>query len=487
MGVDASAVARVLGIQTAFKDLRGDAAVSLPQRVALVGQGSTASTYATTPVTVSSAAEVGTTFGFGSPLHLAALQCLPVNGDGLGSIPLTVYPMVDPGAGVVATGSITPAGTQVGTANYQVVVNGIRSAEFTINDGDLGTDLEAAITAAINANINMPIIAAAGIDVVDVTSKWQGLSANDLVISVEGPSNGITFGIVQPTGGLGTPLVATALAQIVNVWETLVINCLDVADSTALDAFDTWGEGRWGPLVRKPAVVFTGVNDASPAAVNAITDARKTDRTNCAVQAFGSTSLPLQIAARAATRVAQLANATPPHDYGGRTLTGVFAGADADQQLYTALDASVKAGTSTTAVVDGLVTMLDTVTMYHPDGEDPPAYRYVVDIIKLQNVIFNLSLIFSSANWNGAPLIPDADPTTEPTAKKPKDAVAAVNTKLDALGSKAILSDPATAKKTTVATIDGGNPKRLNVETTVQVSGNTNVVSVDLFFGFFFG
>jgi hypothetical protein len=31
------------------------------------------------------------------------------------------------------------------------------------------------------------------------------------------------------------------------------------------------------------------------------------------------------------------------------------------------------------------------------------------------------------------------------------------------------------------------NPKRLDLTVTVQLSGNTNIVSVDLEFGFFFG
>ena len=90
--IDASAVARVVGIKTEFVDLRAGAAILLPQRIALVGQGSTAATFATTKRRVTSSTEVGQLYGFGSPVHLAALQLLPLNGDGVGSIPVTVYP-----------------------------------------------------------------------------------------------------------------------------------------------------------------------------------------------------------------------------------------------------------------------------------------------------------------------------------------------------------------------------------------------------------
>ena len=58
---------------------------------------------------------------------------------------------------------------------------------------------------------------------------------------------------------------------------------------------------------------------------------------------------------------------------------------------------------------------------------------------------------------------------------------------LEALGLAAIISDPKTAQASTFASIDSQNPKRLNVETTVQLSGNTNIVSVNLNFGFYFG
>ena len=58
---------------------------------------------------------------------------------------------------------------------------------------------------------------------------------------------------------------------------------------------------------------------------------------------------------------------------------------------------------------------------------------------------------------------------------------------VDSLALNAIISDPETAKASIVATINSQNPKRLDVELTVQLSGNTNIISVDLNFGFFFG
>ena len=486
--VDASAVARVVGIKTAFKDLRGGGILFLPQRVALIGQGSTVSVYSTDKAQVTSALAVAQTYGFGSPLHLAALQLFPVNGDGVGTIPVTVYPMDDDGSGVVSDGDITPTVVPTEAASYIVRVNNIDSEAFVISVGDAVADVVTAITAAINAVLEMPIIATDGTTLVTTVSKWKGTSANDIVIEIIGSTtSGNSFAITQHAGGLVNPDVDDALGQVGNVWESMILNCLDIADTTTLDKYDTFGEGRWGALVRKPTIVFTGNTATAVAAAIAVPDARKNDRTNGQLVAPGSNDLPFIVAARQLARIVVVANNNPPHDYGSQDATGLTPGDDGDQWTYADRDQAVKAGSSTIEVKDGVVNISDVVTFYHPTGDPIPAYRFVVDIVKLQNIIFNLDLEFATAKWDGAPLIPDNQPTVNRDAKKPKTAVAAVSSILDSLGLNAIISDPETAKANTFAEIDPGNPKRLNLVTTVQLSGNTNIKSIDLNFGFFFG
>lgn len=488
--VDNSAVARVLGIKTEFKNLRGGSILFLPQRIAVVGQGSTASTYSTTKRQVTSAFEGASLYGFGSPIHLALRQLFPDNGDGVGTIPVTVYPLVDDGSGVAATGDITPSGAATGAASFVVKVNEIQSEAFTVANGDTVATIVTAITAAINAVVEMPVTAVDSTTKVDLTSKWKGTSANDLVVEVEATStddSGITYALTQPAGGLVNPDVDTALNQVGNVWETMFLNCMDVADTGTLDKFSTFGEGRWGALVRKPMVSFIGNTAKTVSAATAVSDARKTDRTNAQLVAPDSNELPLIVAARQLARIAPLANNIPAHDYGSQKATGLEPGADGDQWTYADRDSAVKKGSSTIEVKDGVVNISDVVTFYHPSGDPLPAYRFVVDIVKLQNAIFNFDLEFASTEWDGAPLIPDNQPTVERTAKKPRMAVAAAAGIIDSLGLNAIISDPETAKANTTAEIDAGNPKRLNLSTTIQVSGNTNVKSVDLNFGFFFG
>jgi len=488
--VDASAVARVVGIKTDFVDLRGAGTTFLPQRIAVFGQGATASTYSVTKAQLTSAYAVGSTYGFGSPLHLAAKQLLPSNGDGVGTIPVTFYPLVDDGSGVAATGTITPSGAATGAASFVVKVNNIRSAEFTVANGDSVATMTAAITAAIAAILDLPLTAADGATVVNLTSKWKGVSANDLVVSVEATSednSGVNFVIVQPSGGLVNPDVTSAIAQIGGVWETLVLNCLDIADTTTLGLFNTEGEGRYGALVRKPFIVFTGNTNTTVSAATAVSDARKTDKINSQLVAPGSDDLPFVTAARELARIAVLANNNPPVDYGSQQATGLTPGTDAEQWTYADRDEAVKKGSSTIEVRDGVINLSDTVTFYHPDGDPTPAYRYAVDIVKIQNILFNLDLIFATAEWDGAPLVPDDEPTLNPAAKKPKTAKAAIAAMLDGLADNAIIVNRADAKAGIQAGINATNPKRLDVAFTVQLSGNTNIISIDFNFGFFFG
>jgi phage tail sheath gpL-like len=262
---------------------------------------------------------------------------------------------------------------------------------------------------------------------------------------------------------------------------------MEQGDTDTLDKFSVVGEGRWGSLVRKPFIAFNGSTESDVDTISTVPEARKTDRINVTLPAPGSEELAFVICARMVSRIAVIANDNPPTDYGSQPASGLVPGPDGDQWTYVQRDLLVKRGVSTSEVKDGVVNLADTVTYYHPDGDPTPAYRFVVDIIKLQNIIFNLDLIFAVPAWDGAPLIPDTQRTSNKNAKQPKMAVAAVNSLIDNLGLEAILSDPATAKESTIAGINASNPKRLDLALTVQLSGNSNIISVDLNFGFFFG
>lgn len=489
--VDPSAVARVIGIKTKFSDLRGGRVAYLPQRIAVIGQCGTVAdgSMSTTKRRVTSAVEVGQIYGFGSPLHLAVQGLLPANGDGVGSIPVTVYPLKSAGTATAGTATITPSPTQATVAGtFRIRVGGVLSEAFSISVGDAAADVVSNIAAAINSTVDIPVFAVDGETVVTLTTKWKGLSANGVKVEVIGTTaTGITLTTTSTSGGTVNPSVAGAISQIGDVWETMVLNCLNYDDLTALDALKTAGDQRWEAMNSRPFVAFCGTNVEEVGTITTIIGTRPTDRVNAVLTAPGSPSLPFVIAARQVARIAKQANNDPAHNYDKKLVDGVVPGTDLVQWDYAERDLAVKSGCSTTEVADGAVRISDVVTFYHPSGDPTPAYRFVVDVVKLMNIIFNLNLIFAGEGWAGAPLIPDNQATTNRSAKQPRSAVAAVCSLLDNLGLNAVISDPETAKENTSAEIDPSNPKRLNVSTIVQLSGNTSIISVDLNFGFYFG
>jgi len=584
MSVDASAIARVVGIETTYEDLRAGQVVFLPQRLLLIAQGSSASSYSTTKFTAESALQVGNIAGFGSPAHLCMKEFYPDNGDGIGTIQVDVCLLEDAGGSSAAVGDVTPSGTASIAAGYKARVSGILGQNFTIPAGaidvtdtcrkigqsiaavafmpldisytygtvaavpDAGNTGDGTVT-ALSADTGLPgdwrlVCNTAGVDDgiftltdpegsvisttlaatltpgtdvdiggiqftlmagaadyivgdgftitvpatdVQATSKWQGESANDILIEIIDTLGDLTFAITQPTGGTGNPTVDAALAQVGGIWNTMGLNALNIEDTTALDAYDAFGEGRWGELVRKPIVFFTGVAYASRTAATAISSTRTTDRTNAQLVGVGSPNLPCVIAARQLARIVKLANNNPPHDYGSQRANGLIPGTDGEQWDYPARDAAVKAGSSTIEIKGGVINVSDVVTFYAPAGDPSPAYRYVVDIVKLQNCIFNTDLIFANTDWDGAPLIPDDQATVNPDARKPSGAKADLSKMLDGLGAQAIISDPKAAKKSIVANISSSNPKRLDTEVTFALAGNANIISHTQKFGFFFG
>lgn len=485
MSIDRSAVAQVLGITTEYRDTRDGSLLFLPQRIAIVAQGASSVTYPTDKKQITSAGEAGAIFGYGSPIHLAAQELFPTNGDGVGAIPVTVYPLVDDVAGVAAEGAIEATGSPSARAVVRVVANNIRSAPALIEPGMAAAAIAQALADAGNAVLGFPMELTVDASELVATAKWKGASGNGLRLEIEGEVPGVTFSITQPTGGLGNPTVDGALAKIGSVWETMILNALEFDDTTALDAFSEWGEGRWGTLAHKPAVVFTGNTEADVDAATAVCELRRTDRVNAYLVAPGSKDLPFVVAARQVARIAKIANNNPARNYIGQRATRLTPGAEEDQWDAIKRELAVSRGCSTIEVQNGEVTLGDVVTFYRPEGDPEPAYRHVCDIAKLQQLIFNIQLEFASETWRGAPLVPDGQVVTNPDAKKPSMAKAAMGSMLEAAGRAALVSDPTESAKGIIADITG--PKRLDVVVPAKLSGNSNIIDVRLHFSFYWG
>jgi phage tail sheath gpL-like len=412
-----------------------------------------------------------------------------------------------PGASNVGDGTLSSLAVTTGrpgTWSLVCTAAGVGAGTFTLTDPN-GTVISTALvasttpgTAVDQAGLQFNLIAGAtDYDVGDsfaievpatdmqLTSKWKGVSANDIVIEVIDELAELTFAITQPTGGTVNPTVDAAITQIGDVWNTMVINSLNIEDTTALAAYNTEGERRWGPLVHLPFIVFTGVSDATVANATAISSTRTTDRINSQLVAPGSPDLPCVICAAQVAKIIRQANNAPATDYALQR-TKLIKGLDSQQWDYTERDTAVKAGSSTIEVKDSQVAISDVVTMYAPAGDDLPAYRWAVDIVKLQNVIYNINAIFESTNWAGKPLIAESQPTVDPDARKPSAAIAAIAQVADGLGLNSIIGDADAVKQSLTAVINSQNNRRLDTSITVPLSGNVGITDNTLKFGFLF-
>jgi len=485
---EATAIARGVGIKTQFQDLRRNTILYLPIEVHVFAQGASAAVYSNDKFRPLSADEVGARVGYGSPANLAVRELLPVNGDGVGTIPVWVYPLSDDGAGVAAAGAIAPTGTLTASATLRVAINGILSEQFTLGVGADPAAFSTAAAQAVNAILEQPMIGVAAGSTVNFTAKWKGSSGNGLYIEVIGDAEGMTFAITQPTGGAANPALTPAINQLGTGWAPFILNCLEVADTTALDALRTLGEGRWGPNEKRPLVAFCGNTDASVTAATAVSKVRTSDRVNSLLVAPGSKSLPFVVAARQLARIAKVAQDNPPVDYAGQIATGIEPGPDSDQWDFTARDTALKDGASTIEVIDGEVHLSKIITFYAPTGQPVPPYRKVVTIVKLMNFIHALRNEFEGNDWKGAVLIPDdQEGVTNPMARKPKHAKARVAGIIDAAAAAAIIADPEFAKASINVWIDEQDGDQLNIEVTAKVSGNTDQIGVTFNFGFNYG
>ena len=492
MGLSATAVSRVCGVNVEYKNYNTGTAAMLPQRLAIIGQGNDDAVFSAEKFEIEGSANaVGDKYGYGSPLHLAALQLFPQNGKSA-DFPVTIYPLAKAASAVAAKGAIgvmvaKPSKGATTNGSGTVYVGGI-AAEFAIKKGDGTQAILAAVKTAVDSVLNMP--AKTGdveADEIPLTAKWSGESSSMITLEVVADIPGVTFSLKKFAGGAIDPDVNTALGKIGVVWETFVLDCFDYKKEARLDIYQTFGENRWSALEKKPLLVCHGCTDALTERTK-ITDGRKNDAINFLVVSVGTREMPFVVAARALVNdIVTTANSNPAQGYKG-LLTGLHCGADDVQENYMQRNASVNKGSSTNIKNGNVAELNDVVTFYHPANEGQfPSRRYVVDLVKLQNVVFNVRLIMEADSLKGAPLVSDATITENKKAVQPKTIKTSFMNLADSLALQAIIQEPEFSKKNMKVEIDKNNPKRVNVQFPVKLSGNVEISDSDIYFGFYLG
>ena len=324
--VPSSYVSSVVGYKITKGDFNNTTA-NLPQRIALLGEANTANqgTLSLTPKEITTSQQAGELYGFGSPIHMAMRILRPSSGGGIGGIPVYVYPQAVAGSATNRQVDITITGVATANKTHTVVIGGREGLEggrydFNVVAGDTANEISQKIEDAINNVLDCPMYAqSSGYDSSLIT-KWEGLTAQDVTVSIETNDNavGLVYSTAEIQAGSGTPAVTTALNLFGNAWNTIVVNTYGLVSSVMSELEDfngvtdpTTPTGRFTSTTMKPFIALSGSVANNPSDT---TDARKTEMTIAVCPAPLSPGHPLEAAANMAVLFANRSQDNPQLD-----------------------------------------------------------------------------------------------------------------------------------------------------------------------------
>jgi phage tail sheath gpL-like len=206
------------------------------------------------PLAIGSQAQADEAFGQGSELARMFKAFFANNTSGI------VYglPVAEPSGGTAASGTITvttPA-TEPGTIHLYI---GGTHVPVNVGASDTVNDIHVAISAAINANDDLPVTSVGGPTVCTLTAVWKGVSGNDINVSVNyfgtvggelmPPGLAMTLPVTgMLTGGAGVPTFDNAVDALGEHEFEYV--AMPYTDAISLDVWEQeYGfedGGRWG-------------------------------------------------------------------------------------------------------------------------------------------------------------------------------------------------------------------------------------------------
>lgn len=499
--VGSERISKVVGYKLT-KGVFGVTSPNLPQRIAVLGEVNEANqaTVSLVPKEITSAQQAGQLYGYGSPMHIMMRILRPVFNEGVGGIPVYAYPQLKAVGAAAKAMTVTPSGVATANATHTLIVAGRTGMDGQFYDiniiaGDTTAEITAKIEDAVNAILGCPFIGTSTDYEATLTSKWNGLTANDLTLTVDDNDNpvGITYVVATTAAGSGTPSIDAALALFGNNWNTLVINSYGVVESimTSLEDFNGIPDadnptGRFVGTIMKPFVALTGdISDD----ISATTDAREDEVTIAICPAPLSPALPMEAAANMARLAARVLQDTPHLDVSGKSYPDMPIPSDGvigSMATYTNRDALVKKGLSTVDIVSGKYVVSDFVTTYHPEGENPPQFRYVRNLFIDFNIRFRYFVLEEAYVVDHA-IANDDDIVTVQNIIKPKQWKQLVGQLADDLANQALIADPDFMQESIEVDLSTSNPDRLETFFKYKRTGYARIVATTAEAGFNFG
>lgn len=240
---------------------------TLVQPALLVGQKFAAGTApADQIIAIASLAQAKSAFGEGSMLERMVAAFLANN---LGAM-LYCGVLVEPGAGVAATGKIAVSSAPTAAGVITLYIGGQKCAVAVLGT-ETTSQTATKIAAAINAMASLPVTAIASTADVNLTCRWKGLTGNDILLSDsyegsiggEALPTGLALTYTAMSGGTGAPSMTTLISAIGD--DTFDYVAMPFTDATSLGAWATeYGfsdAGRWGWMRQTYGTIFSAKRD----------------------------------------------------------------------------------------------------------------------------------------------------------------------------------------------------------------------------------
>lgn len=447
------------------------AAENVPRKVLIIGSYDPAKTLVVdeVPVQVLSSDDAGDQFGFGFMVHRLSEKVF-AGGQG---IPVYIQPQSEDGGAVAATGDVDfngASGILAGTLHMYI---GGDYVPVAITDAMTAANVATAAVAAINAKKELPVTALVNVtpEIMDLTAKTKGTYGNfisiafNLDVGQDYPTGIVAPAITDMTGGATDPDIDDALNGLGTGddanedFYTDVVHGYGLVAAT-LNKISTYvgpGDGTTGlyaKTVSRPFRVLTGdvvAGSAGLTAIQAIADARLTDRANGVIAVPDSESHPSEIAALAIGHMARINQERAAQHYVDILLEGVWPGdkgTDRWTSDYDNRDTAVKGGISPTRVKSGSVYLQNVITFYRPASVpvNSNGYREMVNISKIQNMMHTQRQVFEQEKWQGVSIVTDVTKVTSTVDRAKARDVDSVRDDMVALyqawGAKAWIADP---------------------------------------------
>lgn len=207
---------------------------------------------ALTVVDVFSDAEAALYAGRGSIAHLMVRAAIKANP----YLQLSLILLEDAAGSVAAAGTAVVSNAATGPGSLTLGV-GRDYVTIALASGDASTEIATALAAAVNANADLPVTAAAVDDAVTLTAKNKGSLGNNIKLTTSGTgTTGVVLTLTQMAGGATDASLSPALAAVFGAGHN-IINPANI-DQTGLTALRDHLLNVSGPMEQRGAIGVIG-------------------------------------------------------------------------------------------------------------------------------------------------------------------------------------------------------------------------------------